>query len=95
MPVPNAWQELAPGAKKAPSAASSTKKIDSVRRSSSRNSINFDISKSPDAASVLLERELGDITLEDQARADVRRPFSRLLFPSLRRRLDFATVPPV
>ena len=31
------------------------------------SSINFDICTSPDAASVLLEKELADITFEDQA----------------------------
>ena len=59
-PHSSAWQDN--GSARAPS---SSKQI-GIRKSSSRGSINFDISKSPDARSVALEKELGDITVEDQ-----------------------------
>ena len=35
-------------------------------RKNSSSSINFDISKSPDSRSVALEKELSDITLDEQ-----------------------------
>lgn len=52
-----------------PAGGGSTRSKEIPRRSSSKNSINFDSCNSPDYNSVALEKELADLDIEDQVRA--------------------------